>query len=82
MTAKLRLREGQLNDTLHQIRIALSQKSYIFRNDVWLARTQRLKTWAWAGVHTVKSSVQHHTRVYVCARQAIENLSVDNILLD
>ena len=80
--AELRLREGQLNDTLHQIRIALGQKSYIFRNDVRPARTQRLKTRAWAGVHAVESSVQHHARVYVRARQAIENLGADNILLD
>jgi hypothetical protein len=80
--AELRIREGQLNDTLHQIRIALGQKSYIFRNDVRPARTQRLKTRAWAGVHAVESSVQHHARVYMRARQAIENLGADNILLD
>jgi hypothetical protein len=80
--AELHLRQGQLNDTLHQIRIALGQKSYIFRNDVRPARTQRLKTRAWAGVHAVESSVQHHARIYMRARQAIENLSTDNILLD
>ena len=80
--AELRIREGQLNDTLHQIRIALGQKSYIFRNDVRPARTQRLKTRAWAGVHAVESSVQHHARVYMRARQAIEKLGADNILLD
>jgi len=58
--AELQLREGQLNDALHQIRIALGHKSYVFRNDVRLARTQRLKTRAWAEVHAVESSVQHH----------------------
>jgi hypothetical protein len=35
--AELRLREGQLNDSLHQIQIALGHKSYIFRHDVRLA---------------------------------------------
>ena len=79
--AELRLREGQLNDTLHQIRIALGHKSYLFRNDVRPARTQRLKTRAWAGVHAVESSVQHHARVYMRARRAIENLGADDVLL-
>jgi hypothetical protein len=80
--AELRLRQGQLNDTLHQIRIALGQKSYIFRNDVWPACTQRLKTRAWAGVHAVESSVQHHARIYMRAQHAIVNLGADNILHD
>ena len=39
--AELRLREGQLNDSLHHIRIALGHKSYLFRNNVRPARTQR-----------------------------------------
>jgi len=62
--AELRLWEGQLNDSLHQIRIALGHKSYLFRNDVRPARTQRLKTCAWGEVHAVESTVQHHTWVY------------------
>jgi hypothetical protein len=32
--AELLLREGQLNDSLHHIRIALGHKSYLFRHDV------------------------------------------------
>ena len=42
--AELRLWEGQLNDSLHHIRIALGHKSYLFRNNMRPARTQRLKT--------------------------------------
>lgn len=80
--AELRLREGQLNDTLHHIRIALGHKSYLFRNDVRPARTQRLKTRAWAEVHAVESSVQHQARVYTCARQAIVDLGADAKMLD
>jgi len=80
--AELRLREGQLNDTLHQIRIALGHKSYVFRNDVRPARMQRLKTRAWAEVHAVESSVQHHARVYNCVRQAMQDLNADASLLN
>ena len=41
--AELYLQEGQLNDSLHQIHIALGHKSYLFRNDVCPAHMQRLK---------------------------------------
>lgn len=80
--AELRLREGQLNDSLHHIRIALGHKSYLFRNEVRPARTQRLKTRAWQGVQAVESTVQHHARVYMRARKAIVALGADGILLD
>jgi len=78
---ELRLREGQLNDALHHIRIALGHKSYLFRNDIRPARTQRLKTRAWAEVHAVEATVQHHARVYMHARKAIVNLRADSDLL-
>ena len=80
--AELRLREGQLNDALHHIRIALGHKSYLFRNDVRPARTQRLKTRAWTEVHAVESTVQHHARVYNRARQSMLDLGADASLLD
>jgi hypothetical protein len=80
--AELYLREGQLNDSLHQIRIALGHKSYVFRNEVRPSRSQRLKTRAWKGVHAIEYTVQHHARVYARARQAIEQLGADKFLLD
>jgi hypothetical protein len=80
--AELRLREGQLNDSLHHIRIALGHKSYLFRNDVRPARTQRLKTRAWAEVHAVDSTVQHHARVYNRAWRSLLDLGADASLLD
>ena len=58
--AELCLQEGQLNDSLHHICIALGHKSYLYRNDVRPARMQRLKTCAWTEVHAVESTVQHH----------------------
>ena len=80
--AELRLREGQLNDSLHHIRIALGHKSYLFRNNVRPAWTQRLKTRAWGEVHAVESTVQHHARVYNRARQSIVDLGAEASLLD
>src|SRR6266705_7132074 len=80
--AELHLWEGQLNDSLHHIHIALGHKSYLFRNNVHPARTQRLKTHAWTEVHAVKSTVQHHARVYNRVRQSIVDLGAEASLLD
>lgn len=80
--AELHLREGQLNDSLHHIRIALGHKSYLFRNNVHPACMQRLKTRAWTEVHAVESTVQHHARVYTRARQSMLDLGADAPLLD
>jgi len=80
--AELCLWEGQLNDSLHHIRIALGHKSYLFRNNVHPARMQRLKTHAWAEVHAVETTVQHHARVYTHVWRSMLDLGADNSLLD
>ena len=80
--AELHLREGQLNDSLHHIRIALGHKSYLFRNNVHPACTQRLKTHAWTEVHTVESTVQHHVWVYNRAWKSMLDLDANISLLD
>ena len=79
---ELRLWEGQLNDSLHYIRIALGHKSYLFRNNIHPAHTQRLKTRAWGEVHAVESTVQHHAQVYNHARQSMVDLSAEAEGLD
>ena len=80
--AELRLWEGQLNDSLHHIRIALGHKSYLYRNDVRPAHMQRLKTLAWTEVHAVESTVQHHARVYNRAQKSMLDFGADASLLD
>ena len=80
--AELSLREGQLNDSLKGIRISLGHKAYRFRNDVRPARSQRLKLLAWAEIQGAESTVQHHARVYMHARQAIVDLGATDSLLD
>jgi hypothetical protein len=79
---ELHLREGQLNDSLHHIRIALGHKSSLFRHNIHLAHTQRLKTHAWVEVHAVESTVQHHARVYNRAQQVMVDLGASTNLLD
>ena len=80
--AELRLREGQLNDSLRDIRDTLGHKSYVFRKEVRSARSQKYKKRAWADVQAIESSVQHHARVYVHARKALVDLGASTDLLD
>jgi hypothetical protein len=79
--AELCLREGQLNDSLHHIRIALGHKSFLFRHDR-PAHTQRLKTRAWAKVHAVESTVPQHAWAYVHGWKAMVDLGAGADLLD
>ena len=43
---------------------------------------QRLKMRAWVEVHTVESTVQHNSRIYVRARKAMVDLGASTDLLD
>ena len=80
--AELRLREGQLNDSLHHIRISLGHKSYLFRNSMCPACTQRLKTCAWAGVHAAESTIQQHAHMYNSMRKSMLELGANASLFD
>ncbi|KAI0953076.1 hypothetical protein AcW1_007395 [Taiwanofungus camphoratus] len=65
------LREGQANDALHQIQIAIGQKSFLFCTKVRHAKSQQRKTRAWQNVNTIDKTLQHHARVYSKARKAL-----------
>ncbi|KAH9912597.1 uncharacterized protein B0H18DRAFT_889665 [Fomitopsis serialis] len=72
--AELELRIGQANDILHQLRILLSQKSFVMRAKVRDAKSQTRKTRAWADVHSVQKGVEHHARMYRKVRHAMTAL--------
>ena len=66
--AKLRI--GQANDAIHNVRLALGFKSALFRDHVRPANTQRTKTRAWDAIHSVDSTIHQHARNYSMARDA------------
>lgn len=78
---ELKLRQGQANDTLHQIRIAVGQKSFLFRENVRKAKSQQTKTRAWAQVTTVDNNLRQYARIYVQARKAMVSLGAAPELL-
>lgn len=78
---ELALRQGQANDALHAIRIALGQKAFLFRTSVRNAKSQRTKTRAWDGINSQDATVRQHARIYSRARDAMVALSATADLL-
>jgi hypothetical protein len=75
------LREGQAHNSLHQLRIALGHKAYLFRSNVRLAKSQKQKTRAWVNIHSIDKSVQKHARIYSRARKALVHLGATKAVL-
>jgi len=69
---ELRLREGQANDALHELRVLLAHKAVIFQTDVRHARTYNMTTRAWGKVGSADVKVQRHAAIYRrCRKQMI-----------
>ncbi|KAF7970570.1 hypothetical protein HWV62_23675 [Athelia sp. TMB] len=70
-----KLRIGQQNDGLQNIRVAISRKACIFREGVRAAKSKKKKTRSWDHIHAVDHSVRHNCRVYERARRAMLKLN-------
>lgn len=73
---EIQLREGQANDCLHHLRLAIGQKSFLFRTQLRNAHSKKRKTKAWDDISSVSDTVSHHQRVYHLARDASISLWV------
>lgn len=71
---ELRLREGQANDALHRLRMAIGLSSVIMVTKIRPAKSQRLKTRAWSEAHNVRKTIVEQARVYTLARNAMKRL--------
>ncbi|KAI0705703.1 hypothetical protein C8Q76DRAFT_599067, partial [Earliella scabrosa] len=69
-----KLRVGQMNDALHGVRVGVAYKSFLFRNNVRPATSQRQKLRSFDEVHLADVGVQTHARVYSRAREALLKL--------
>jgi len=61
---ELHLRQGQANDALHELRLALADKAVIFRTDVRHASNYSRNTRAWGRVASTEAVVQRHAAIY------------------
>jgi hypothetical protein len=77
-----RLREGQANDALHAIRLALGYKALIFRTEVRAANSQIKTTRAWKHVTAIETTVKQHSGIYRQARRAMVRLGAPDAILE
>ncbi|KAF7971669.1 hypothetical protein HWV62_20644 [Athelia sp. TMB] len=73
--AEKRLRIGQQNDVLQNIRVAISRKACIFKEGIRAAKSKKKKMHSWDHIHAVDLSVRHNCRVYDRARSAMLKLN-------
>ncbi len=68
------LRVGQANDALQGLRLALSRKAVIFREQIRPAKTKTRKLRSWDQIRMVDVNGRHHATVYMRARAAMIRL--------
>ncbi|KIM63572.1 hypothetical protein SCLCIDRAFT_116995 [Scleroderma citrinum Foug A] len=69
---ELQLQQGQANDTLHELWLALADKAVIFRTKVRHATNYNHNTRAWGKVASTEAIVQRHAGIYRrCRKQMI-----------
>ena len=78
---ELSLRQGQANDCLHEIRLALADKSMIFQQDVRHARNYNLMTQAWGQIASMDLTLNRHASLYCRCRQQMATLGADADIL-
>lgn len=79
---EIRLRQGQANDALADLRMALGYKSLVFRKDVRGASSQKEKTRSWDKASAAQQRVTVAVAIYRCARNALEVLKAGTTILD
>jgi hypothetical protein len=81
MEQELKLRIGQANEALHNIRIALVDKAILFRTVIRHHRSQGRSTRAWTQVHAVEKSARVNSKIYKRARKQMLELKADEAIL-
>ena len=76
------LRQCQINDALEGLRLALGEKSLLFRTQVRNAWSQKTTLRAWKNVNKQDAVARRHKQVYDHARQALKQLDFDREYLE
>ncbi|KAI0690384.1 hypothetical protein C8T65DRAFT_523951, partial [Cerioporus squamosus] len=69
-----RLRIGQMNDALHNVRVGVGYKSLLYRTEVRQAGSQRQKLRSYDDVHLADAGILAGARLYDTARTAMTRL--------
>ena len=79
---ELELRQGQANEALAGVRMAVGEKSFYFRKKLRQARGNAQVTRSWDAIHTTTRKLMHQRWKYSRARKAMIALGADKALLD
>jgi len=71
---EIELRKGQANDALQGLRLAIGQKTLLYRNKLRVDNTTQKKLRSRKEVREVQSKVMMHARSYERARKALQRL--------
>ncbi|KAI6147060.1 hypothetical protein BKA82DRAFT_3980311 [Pisolithus tinctorius] len=78
---EIHLRQGQANDALHELHLALVDKAVIFRTDVRKGGNYKMTTRAWGRISNAEAMVQRHATIYrQCRKQLIALGAGEDIL--
>ncbi|KIN97109.1 hypothetical protein M404DRAFT_161382 [Pisolithus tinctorius Marx 270] len=78
---EIHLRQGQANDALHELHLALMDKAMIFYTDVWKGGNYKMTTQAWGWISNADAMVQWHATIYCqCPKQLIALGAGEDIL--
>jgi len=79
---ELQLRQGQANDTLHEIQLGLADKAVLFRTEVRHGRNYVGTTRTWKKVADLDAMVKRYATVYHCCRKQMVALEAEPRILD
>ena len=81
-SSELDLRIGQANDALHDTRLSIAQKSYLFRTRVRNnSPTQSYVTRSYGETQTIQASIEQSAKTYRLARKAMVKLGASTSIL-
>ena len=79
---ELQLQQGQANDSLHEMQLALADKAVLYRMDVRHGRNYNMTMRAWKKVADMEAIVRRHATVYRRCRQQMVALGVGPAILN
>lgn len=81
MAAEIKIRIGQADETLHEIRTIVGHKSYVFREELRKMHGVKNKTRKWDKVDRISNALRRECRIYNRCRDAMESLNPEHSCL-
>jgi len=75
--SELRLREGQANDALTNIRLIIGELSFLYREKLRQSTAKTGKTKAWKAIQAASRNLRHHQWIYGKSRDAMLSLTTE-----